>query len=442
MEPSPSRNFEAFEPSAPVNYTLDEEGYRVVVHNNNNDPFANSARNFEDDEDEEGHVPQAKLKVEIKQEAINDGAEDMAAVMSNMVERMKMGGAAAAAASRKPVERQGSSSSVGGATVETSPGEVEASEGSAAVSPEETAGAMEVVPVAVPAPTVSHGPVHLRLKLMVTETVNAVLTSAGQVSKILVVGEVGLALDGNAPIAPPSRPGHFNLFFRDSDAIDKVAANTSFCSGTEGDDSRSFACDLGSIIGYAPTEASALPLLKYQVRVPEGSYDKFAPLGIRTKWKAEPSQTSLMLLYQYNPSDALSSTALSGVDILVSLSGTADVANVQCKPNGPWNKDRRILLWRLGDLSPSGEEPGKLIARFETGASPAPGADGGVSPADVGAAAQLPPGPINVRFSCSGALLSGTNLGAGISGESGELATVEIVEVRKQVVAGKYVILP
>lgn len=281
-------------------------------------------------------------------------------------------------------------------------------------------------------------PVHLKLKLFVTETVNAVISSSGEVSKMLIVGEVGLALDGSLPSAALPQQTRFNLFFKDDDAIEKVVANATYCADAE-DSARCFPCNLGSIISYAPSETSLLPLLKYQVRVQDSELDKFAPLGIRTRWKADSSQTSLMLLYQY-PGEALGSLPLTGVDVLVSLAGTADVASVQCKPNGPWNKDRRMLLWRLGDVQPTGEEPGKLMARFDTGASPIVG-DGATSPGDS-SAAQLPPGPINVRFSCNGALLSRTELGAALADGNEVLATVEVTEVRKQVVAGKYVVLP
>lgn len=84
--------------STPVNYgndevTVDEEGYRVVVHK---DPFASSSagRNFEDDDDDvEGshQAHQPKFKVEIKEQAIVDGSEDLATAMSNMAEKMKTG---------------------------------------------------------------------------------------------------------------------------------------------------------------------------------------------------------------------------------------------------------------------------------------------------------------------------------------------------------------
>jgi hypothetical protein len=337
--------------------------------------------------------------------------------------------------------RNESTSSIPGTTSdhpESLPENTEAHEASTIASAPETA---ESETPGSPIPAIGSGPVHLKLRILVTETVNAVISSSGQVSKMLVVGEVGLALD-DAPLPSSlSRPGQFNLFFRDVDAIDKVVPNTSFCSPADGEDSRSFACDLGEILAYAPSEASALPLLKYQVRVVDGEYDKFAPLSVRTRWKPEHNQTSLMLLYQFNPEgSSLASSTLAGVDMLVSIAGSADVANVQCKPNGPWNKDRRMLLWRLGDLEPSTGEPGKLIARFETGVSPV--AEQSESQGEDMPSVQLPPGPINVRFSCIGALLSGANVGAGISADNGELATVEIVEVRKQVVAGTYVVLP
>ncbi|KAI9026828.1 Muniscin C-terminal mu homology domain-containing protein [Hyaloraphidium curvatum] len=429
-----TRTFDS-QPSPPATFstrdqiTVDEEGYRVVVHS---DPFANPVnRNFEDDDDDEegSPAPQQRIKVEIKEQAISDGAEDMAAVLSSMAEKM---GVAGGGVSKRPGPGRPSASSAPDVAQTPDSPRDNASAPSQGDWPE-TSFADEVLQQ-FPPRTVQQ----LKLKMFVTETVNAVVDASGQISKMLIVGEVGLALGETLDPRSIAEGARFELSLADRGKIEKIVPNGSFCASYGDGDSKSFMCDLKAVAEYGPTEASALPLLKYQVSTPDSELDKIAPLIVRSRWKPEASQTSLLLLYQFNPSDAsMASAVLKGVDVLVSVAGTAEVTNVQCKPSGPWNKDRRMLLWRLGDLVASAEEPGKLIARFETAATPGAPADGpGADPS-----VRLPPGPITVRFSCDGVLLSGADIVAGVGDRPG-LESVEVVEVKRQVVAGKYVLMP
>lgn len=187
-----------------------------------------------------------------------------------------------------------------------------------------------------------------------------------------------------------------------------------------------------------------IDILKYHVRAGPGA--RSAPLHLVAYWKTQDDNTDLKVDYEYN-AKALSLPAgtgatgvgqpasttnpspaappglppLTGVCLGVPMDG--GVTGVQAKPPCVWNQETQRALWRLteplgGSASSGGSQRGgSLLARFALSRGPST------------------PRPLEVRFLCEGATLSG--------------ATFELIGqgyrvslVKRQIMSGKYLCEP
>lgn len=183
-----------------------------------------------------------------------------------------------------------------------------------------------------------------------------------------------------------------------------------------------------------------IDILKYHVRAGPGA--RSAPLHLVAYWKTQDDNTDLKVDYEYN-AKALSLPAgtgatgvgqpvstnpspsapglppLTGVCLGVPMDG--GVTGVQAKPPCVWNQETQRALWRLaeplGGSAAGGQRGGSLLARFALSRGPST------------------PRPLEVRFLCEGATLSGASfelIGQGY----------RVSLVKRQIMSGKYLCEP
>uniref|UniRef100_A0A131YUM1 Proline serine threonine phosphatase interacting protein pstpip n=1 Tax=Rhipicephalus appendiculatus TaxID=34631 RepID=A0A131YUM1_RHIAP len=182
-----------------------------------------------------------------------------------------------------------------------------------------------------------------------------------------------------------------------------------------------------------------IDILKYHVRAGPGA--RSAPLHLVAFWKTQEDNTDLKIDYEYN-AKALSLPAgtgatgvsqpapanpapsapglppLTGLCLGVPMDG--GVTSVQAKPPCIWNGETQRALWRLSDPlggTAGGQRGGSLLARFALTRGPST------------------PRPLEARFLCEGATLSGASfelIGQGY----------RVSLVKRQILSGKYLCEP
>ncbi|KAJ9115462.1 hypothetical protein QFC22_005220 [Naganishia vaughanmartiniae] len=226
---------------------------------------------------------------------------------------------------------------------------------------------------------VSSAPMGSGLRASFTETVNAVLTSAG-VQRIMITGEISLTLrDAHLGGLDTSTPLHIRL--NAFEQLEKVAPNPKYLSQVPNVPGE-YLLDLDTLAHITSAAApNARPpiLFKYQVHIGDGKAGEWAPLEIMPQWKPMKGETRLVLTYGVNTRGRLASRiasmktdgpiALQDLTLTVGLSG-APVTTVQAKPaGGTWQPERRKITWTLPDLplgASATPSEGKIVARFIT----------------------------------------------------------------------------
>ncbi|KAG0367765.1 hypothetical protein BGX24_003104, partial [Mortierella sp. AD032] len=260
---------------------------------------------------------------------------------------------------------------------------------------------------------------------------------SGEISKMMVTGEVILNLEGTEP-DPEGSVKKALLRLDQLQSLDKHVPNSAYLSpkeGTEGTYWVNLEALSQAMQQNGVGQGHGVVVLKYQVKTTEeDSKQKMVPLMIHPAWKCEAHQTSLLINYKANAHCKLSQTQhegnvhLSEVSFLVPVSG--DVTNVQSRPTGIWNSESSKMFWDVDNvtMSSTAPEPHKLLARFE------------MNPA--GGASQ--PSAAAVKFRVQGQLLS--DLVVSLEKEQEESAEMEEEEgervafgsVRLQVQSGRY----
>ena len=235
---------------------------------------------------------------------------------------------------------------------------------------------------------IRHPEMHqLGLNASVVETVSAWFTH-GQITKAIVIGELALshtAIEGSIPKTEGIRLENFPV-------LEKVAPNPNFIT------------QIPSKAGEYSVDLSQIPrttvAFKYQVHLNEGNLAAHAPMMLTPSWKVEPTQTSVILNYAFNPAFASPtgrSVSMKNVTVLITLEGPKASA-CQSKPVGTFSKEKSLIYWKLGDITLDGyaEAPHKLLARFST-------------------ESEAKPGSVEVRWEISGDSAAGLGSGLGLS---------------------------
>ncbi|KAF9931792.1 hypothetical protein FBU30_009596 [Linnemannia zychae] len=258
---------------------------------------------------------------------------------------------------------------------------------------------------------------------------------SGEVSKMMVTGEVILTLEGTEP-SPEGSVNKALLRLDHLESLDKHIPNPAYLTpkdGIEGAYWVNLEALLQAIQHNGTGQSHGIVILKYQVNTSEeDTRQKMVPLMIQPAWRCEAHQTSLLINYKANAQCKLSQTLsegsnvqLSEVSFLVPVSGS--VANVQSRPTGIWNNESSKMFWDVDNItmSSTAPEPHKLLARFE------------MNP--VGGASQ--PSAAAVKFRVQGQLLSDLAVSLEkeeISVEGSEEESHAFGSVRLQVQSGRY----
>ncbi|CAO3569065.1 unnamed protein product [Mortierella alpina] len=233
-------------------------------------------------------------------------------------------------------------------------------------------------------------------------------TQAGEVSKMMVTGEVILTLEDTASEAEAeSKTDEDAAHSKDAkkaflrldnlQGLEKHIPNPAYLTAKEGAEG-SYWVNLESLSQAmhqqqhaGQGQAQGVVVLKYQVKTTEedAKQKTMIPLLVHPAWKCEAHQTSLLINYKANVNCKLASrprgpedsdtdrqenVQLTELSFLMPVSG--DVTSVQSRPTGIWNSDSNKMLWDVDSvaMSSTGAEPHKLLARFElnTGAGSGP----------------------------------------------------------------------
>ncbi|BGP27441.1 fps/Fes/Fer/CIP4-like and SAFF domain-containing protein [Rhodotorula toruloides] len=257
------------------------------------------------------------------------------------------------------------------------------------------------------------------LRASIIETVNVLLKN-GEVTRVLVTGEVGLSYRPSSS----SPGGQLKLRLTGLDGLEKTAPNPALLSAAG---SGEFTVS-PSLAAHNGTTATAF---KYQVSLPPTSSAALVPLMVKPTWRCEPGLARAIVTYSTNASSTIFSASSSSspfgedddatttarledvkLDLVLAL-GTA--TSFQSKPpSGTLTNSNRALSFSLGsfDAASGGEQ--KILASIQT---------------EGAAAAQ--PGPVSISWVLRGRTVG--NLGVELV-EGGEV----MEEVRRETVSGKY----
>ncbi|KAG0362757.1 hypothetical protein BG005_004379 [Podila minutissima] len=272
-------------------------------------------------------------------------------------------------------------------------------------------------------------------------------TQAGEVSKMMVTGEVILTLENTREEEEASAeptPKRALLRLDQLQSLDKHIPNPAYLSNVQGTDGcywvdlESLSAAVQQMNSAINTHGQGIVVLKYQVKTDaEEAKQAMIPLLIQPAWKCEPHQTSLLINYKANAQCKLATTTsgsdpalsqLGDLSFLVPVSG--EVANVQSRPTGIWNTESNKMFWDVDPvhLGPN-PEPHKLLARFEMNPT-------------VGASQ---PSATAVKFRVQGQLLSDLQVTLekeATTEEGNEDKGTSFGSVRLQVQSGRYLAMP
>ncbi|BGP35149.1 hypothetical protein JCM10296v2_006979 [Rhodotorula toruloides] len=257
------------------------------------------------------------------------------------------------------------------------------------------------------------------LRASIVETVNVLLKN-GEVTRVLVTGEVGLSYRPSSA----SAGGQLKLRLTGLDGLEKTAPNPSLLS-TAG------AGEFTVSPSLAAHNGTTVTAFKYQVSLLPTSSSALVPLIVNPTWRCEPGLARAIVTYSANTSstiftalpssspfgeddDSAMSARLEDVKLdLVLASGTA--TSFQAKPpSGTLTNSNRTLSFSLGSVDAANGGEQKILASIQT---------------EGAAAAQ--PGPVSVSWVVRGRTVG--NVGVEVV-EGGEA----IEEVRRGTVSGKY----
>lgn len=148
-------------------------------------------------------------------------------------------------------------------------------------------------------------------------------------------------------------------------------------------------------------------ILSYQLKSKGNIY---CPLFVSSQWSCEPSSTSVIIDYKYNPS-CLSTPNESLKNVAFNVSIDGDVKSINSTPEASWNPENNVATWKLDSISPD-SNTGCLRANCVVALGPSV------------------PSPVSVQFNCQGVTFSGLEFLLNCSG-------YRISLIKKHVSSGK-----
>jgi len=188
----------------------------------------------------------------------------------------------------------------------------------------------------------------------ICERVNA-LWKGHELVKVMVVGEVRVAVEAGAPAAAP-------LVLGGTDSLAQVRTRPGMCAMTA--EPGVYELDLGALARAGASVAA----LEYEVHVPAELRTQCVPLLLEAQWRCEPQQSSLLFTHRTNPSFAARAD-IQGVSFHVRIPiETPVTGGVLAEPVADWDPDAQELVWQ----TQPDEAGARLAARFPLATQGAP----------------------------------------------------------------------
>lgn len=259
------------------------------------------------------------------------------------------------------------------------------------------------------------------LRASIVETVN-VLLKGGEVTRLLVTGEIGVSYRSRSGSVTEPGPSDLKVRLTGLDSLEKKAPNPALLLPGVGVDRDEFIIS-PTITAHA---GATTTVFKYQLSLPATTTP--APVLVKPVWRCDPAQSRAIVTYSVNGASPLFAPASSPFgeedepaaasidDLKLDLTLTSGtITSFQSKPAtatlSPSGKSLTFAALPTLSLA-SGEQ--KILASLVT--------DG-----------QAAPGPVNVSWIVHGRTLGNVGIEVVDGGE------VELAEVRRETVSGRYV---
>lgn len=257
------------------------------------------------------------------------------------------------------------------------------------------------------------------MRASIIETVN-VISKLGVISRVMVTGELSLS----NRLAPGQVGGETRIKLSNFDKFDKAAPDSTYLAA--------IADSPGEYLVKDTLGERTTPVIKYQLRVDEGTEMEFVPLSVKASWKVESGKARIMIVYapthsiklikvaglEDSPFDEVSTTTKLD-DLAFHLPFSLPVSTFQAKPSAQYSPDRARLSFNIDQAVIIGagaiEGENKLLASV-------------VTEGDGLVLAQ----PVAVKWSIKDRILSGVTL---------EVVDGKMEEIHAMVVSGKYLAL-
>lgn len=252
------------------------------------------------------------------------------------------------------------------------------------------------------------------LRASIVETVN-VLSKAGDISRVMIVGELSLSnrvMGGNS--------GPLKIRLLNFDRFEKSVPNHTYLSPIF--DSP------GDFIVQEALGASTTTVMKYQLRIPEGEEKHYLPLLVRASWKVEVGSAKVMIVYEGNSGAKLIAAAEASPfgeeeeggsiqfdELSFHVPFSLSLSTFQSKPSAQYSADKNRLTFVPEDKTLVGGDSRKLLVSAVT---------------DGSGVVNTP--PISVHWKITGKVVSGMSVEVVEGGRVEEVAT--------SIVSGKFLV--
>jgi F-BAR domain only protein len=143
--------------------------------------------------------------------------------------------------------------------------------------------------------------------------------------------------------------------------LESIGPNRIFVSATDASKPDEFTIDTSHL-------SKTSPAFTYRVHAGEDSPNSLAkhvPLLIRPAWKPTGDKLGLLLQYRLNETwTGPKPVTLSNVVFVATYESAVPAAGAQTKPSGTHLKEKKLVYWRMGDVTLGGEEWGKIVCRI------------------------------------------------------------------------------
>ncbi|SPO32291.1 related to SYP1/YCR030C [Ustilago trichophora] len=274
------------------------------------------------------------------------------------------------------------------------------------------------------------------IKASLSERVNVIFVGR-EISKVMVVGELSVAVGSNLGAAALGKPLHIRI--EAFEQLEKAAPNPAFLKAVPGGSTPGeYLLDIKSLLEQGvgsglPGSGAQAVVLKYQLHISDSRKEEYVPLSLQAQWRCEPHQTSFLMTYSPNPNCRFSAVPTEGPAVLQDLQFAvqiqpSNVTNIMSKPTATFVSETKSLFWKINEnlslLPSSAGEVNKLLARCQI------------------QGAQTVPTPVHLKWRILGKTISTLGITTVEDAESVVAGGAKIEEVVRSCTAGKFIASP